>query len=126
MVKISPEQINPANVYELIATNNAGSVVFHFAVVKPMAGVGGTTSHIEYATNGDAEAELRTIAHDLAAEFIVEDILMIRRTGRLSLGEIISLIAISSPNSEDAFEGCKRGISRMKKMKSIIKNEVCG
>jgi len=48
---------------------------------------------------------------------------MIRRTGCLGIGEIISLVAASSPNSEDAFEACKLGISRMKKMTTIHKTE---
>ena len=125
MVRITPDPIDPARVYDLIATSGAGSVVFHFAVVKPLAGIGGTTCSIDYATNGDAEAALRGIANDLAAEFSVEDVLLIRRTGRLGLGEIISLVAASSPSSEDAFKACKQGISRLKNMKTIVKNEIC-
>jgi len=125
MVRISPEPINTEIAFELIKKNSAGSVVFHYAVVKPQTGLGGTTSYIDFTVNGDAKAELQTIADKLAANFIVEDILMIRRTGRLGLGEIISLVAVSSPNSEDAFEACKLGISRLRKMKTIAKNEVC-
>lgn len=126
MVRITPDPIDPAKVYDLIASSGAGSIVFHYAVVKPKAGDGGTTCHIDYAVSGDAEAELRKIADTLAANFTVGDVLLIRRTGRLGLGDIISLVAASSPNSDDAFEACKQGISRLKKMKTIVKNEVCG
>jgi len=126
MVIVSPEPIDPAKMYDLIASPGAGSVVFHYAVVKPMAGAGGTTSYIDYATNGDTEAELNGIAGSLSAEFAVDGILLVRRIGRLSLGDIISLVAASSPNSEDSFEACKQGINRLKKMKTIIKNEVRG
>lgn len=126
MVLITSDPIDPAKLYDLIATRGAGSVVFHYAVVKPMAGAGGTTSYIDYAASDATEAELQVIADALAAEFTVEDVLLIRRTGRLGVGDIISLIAASSPNSEDAFEACKQGIRRLKTMKTIIKNEVCG
>ena len=126
MVSITSEPIDPHLTYDLITSKTAGSVVIHYAVVKQQEEAGGTTCYIEYATHGDAEAELRGISDELVAGYSVEDTLLIRRTGRLGLGEIISLIAASSPNSEDAFEACKVGISRMKKMKSIIKNEVCG
>lgn len=125
MVIISPEPIDPKMAYGLLAKISAGSVVFHYAVVKPITGADGTTSYIDFAASGDAEAELGAIADKLAAEFPVVDILLIRRTGRLGLGEIISLVAASSLNSEDAFEACKLGISRLKKMKTIVKNEVC-
>ncbi len=124
MVKILSDPIDPANVYDLIATSGSGSVVFHYAVVKQMVAEGKSTSYINYVANGDAEAELCGIADALRVEFAVEDVLLIRRIGRLGLSEIISLVAASSPNSEDAFEACKQGISRLKKMKTIVKNEV--
>ena len=126
MVIITSEPIDPSKTYDLISPGAAGSIVFHYAVVKPMQGDGGTTCYIDYATQGDAEAELEGIASQLAATFTLSDTLLIRRTGRLGLGEIISLAAASSPNSEDAFEACKLGISRLRKMKSIVKKEVCG
>ena len=91
MVIISAEPIDPAKVYDLLARSSAGSVVLHYAVVKPLAGADGTTSYIDYTANADSDAELRGIAAHLASEFSVEDILLIRRTGRLGLGEIISL-----------------------------------
>ncbi len=125
MINITAEPINPAKVYELLNKNSSGSVVLHYAVVKPMADAGGTTSYIDYAADADSEAELSEIAADLAAEFSIEDILLIRRTGRLGIGEIISLVAASAPGSEEAFEACKRGIGRLKKMKTIVKQEVC-
>ena len=126
MVRITSEPIAPAKAYDLISCDGAGSVLLHFAVVKPQAGAGGSTSYIDYGTQGDAEAELQAIADELAAKFTLVDTLLIRRTGRLGLGEIISLAAASSPNSEDAFEACRLGIRRLRKMKTIVKNEVCG
>ncbi len=126
MVRISSDPIDPAKAYDLITANGAGSVVFHYAIVKPLMGACGTTAYIDYATNGDAKAELLEIADKLATQFSVENVLLVRRTGRLGLGEIISLVAASSPNSEDAFETCKLGITLLKKMKTIVKNEVCG
>jgi len=126
MVRITSEPIAPAKAYELISSVGAGSVLLHLAVVKPQAGAGGTTSYIDYGTKGDAAAELQEIADELAEKFTLVDTLLIRRTGRLGLGEIISLAAASSPNSADAFEACKLGIRRLRKMKSIVKHEVCG
>lgn len=126
MISITPDPINPAKVYDLIDAGGAGSVVFHYATVKPLAGDGGTTCHIDYSAGGDAEAELRLIADGLVAEFSLTDVLLVRRTGRLGLGEIISLVAAAAPGSEAAFEACRQGISRVRRMQSITKHEVCG
>jgi molybdopterin synthase catalytic subunit len=126
MVLITTDPIDPKGSYDLIASKSAGSVLFHYAVVKAQEGKGGVTCHIEYAVAGDAEEELRTIAGDMTTAWEIEDILLMRRIGRLGIGEIISLVAVSSPASEDAFAACKFGIGRLKKMRSIVKNEVCG
>jgi molybdopterin synthase catalytic subunit len=126
MVRITSESIDPTKIYDLISSSGAGSVLLHFAVVKPQAGVGGSTSYIDYGTQGDAEAEMQSISDELSATFTLVDTLLMRRTGRLGLGEIISLVAVSSPNSKDAFEACQLGISRLRKMKTMVKNEVCG
>jgi molybdopterin synthase catalytic subunit len=120
----SPCPIDPADVYDDIVKNGAGSVVLHFAVVKPMAAASGTTDFIDYSPSGDAEAELRGIAATLAAEFTLEDVVLIRRTGRVGLGDIISLVAVSALNSEEAFEACRQGLIRLKAMKTIVKDEV--
>ncbi|MFC1944787.1 molybdenum cofactor biosynthesis protein MoaE, partial [Chloroflexota bacterium] len=67
--------------------------------------------------------ELRTISNDIHNKWDVEDVLIIRRLGRLDIGDIISLIAASSPHRDEAFEACRYGIERLKEMKTIVKNE---
>jgi molybdopterin synthase catalytic subunit len=123
MVKLVENPINPTEVYNSICSVFSGSVVFHYAVVKKQAGSGKATTSIEYRTQGDSLQELEGIATELKNCWKLEDVLLIRRTGSLDVGEIISLVAASSPNSEDAFEACKFGLSRMKKMSTIHKNE---
>jgi molybdopterin synthase catalytic subunit len=126
LVLITKDPIDPREAYALIAKKSSGSVLFHYAVVKEMEGHDGVTCHIDYSVVGDGEGELLTIAGDVAESWSIEDILLIRRIGRVGIGEIISLVAVSSPASEDAFSACKFGIGRLKKMRSIVKSEVCG
>jgi len=123
MIMTTNDTINPEIAYELIGKTNAGSVVLHYAVVKEQTGGDRPTTCIDYRSEGDTEAELSGIAADLKAALTLEDVLLIRRTGCLQVGEIISLVAASSPNSEDAFEACRQGIGRLKKMATIKKQE---
>jgi molybdopterin synthase catalytic subunit len=124
MVIVAEHPINPSEAYDLIAKARSGSVVLHYAVVKEDAGGGSSTSCIDYQSNGDVEAELAGISAELRDRFNLEDVLLIRRIGCLDVGEIISLVAASSPNSEDAFEACRFGIGRLKKMSTIRKSEL--
>jgi molybdopterin synthase catalytic subunit len=48
---------------------------------------------------------------------------LVRRIGILDIGDIISLIAVSSPVSNDAFEACRYGLEKFKKMSSLKKTE---
>lgn len=123
MIKLVKNAIDPATVYNSICSAFSGSVVLHYAVVKRQAGSNKTTTAIEYRSQEDTQLELEGIAGDLERRWQLEDVLLIRRTGCLSVGDIISLVAASSPNSEDAFEACKHGISRLKKMSTITKTE---
>lgn len=126
MVYVVTEPIRPEEMYEKLTKNTAGSVLLHYAVVKetPYNEVG--TKGVEYCRNGDMEGEMAGIIEHLKSNWIIEDALLIRRLGRLKTGEIISLIAVSSPNSADAFAACEHGISLLKKMKTFAKKEKCG
>jgi molybdopterin synthase catalytic subunit len=119
----SSSPIDPAEIYDTLVKNGAGSVLLHYAVVKPVAGAAGTTVSIDYCSIGDSEAELRGIAREMVADYNLEDVIIVRRTGRLSLGDIISLVAASAASSEDAFNACRQGLTRLKAMKTIVKEE---
>ena len=123
MVKLVENPIDPAAVYDSICTSFSGSVVFHYAVVKKQAGSIKSITCIEYKSQGDAIMEMEGISGELEQRWNLEDVLMIRRTGRLNVGEIISLVAVSAPNSEDTFEACRFGLNRLKKMATILKIE---
>jgi len=123
MVKLVETPIDPALVYNSICSSFSGSVVFHYAVVKKQAASDKSTTSIEYRAQDKTLVEMEEIAGELERSWNLEDVLLIRRTGCLGVGEIISLVAASSPNSEDAFEACRFGISRLKKMSTITKSE---
>lgn len=123
MVKIVESPIDPSAAYNSICSAFSGSVLFHYAVVKKQVCLDRSTTFIEYSVCGDAIREMEDIAVELERSWNLEDVLVIRRTGCLEVGEIISLVAASSPNSEDAFEACKAGVSRLKKMSTICKTE---
>jgi molybdopterin synthase catalytic subunit len=126
-IQFSEEPINPADIYQMMESTDSGavgSVVMHFAVVKTMENDGAATVGIEYRANGDVEENLEAIANTLQGRWKLEDVVLLRRSGSVGIGEIISLIAASSPNSEDAFEACRFGIECMKKMPTITKKEL--
>lgn len=116
------QPIDPSEVYKLIKKDTAGSIVLHFAVVKRES-EGKITSSIEFQASGDVNEELHTIFDEIRRRWRIEDILIMRRLGRLNIGDIIALVGVSSPHREDAFEACRYGVDRLKKMSTISKKE---
>ena len=123
MVIVTESPLDPAALYAKLQKDNAGSIIFHYAVVKNETG-GKQTSGIRFERNGDTEAELSAIEDDLMNKWSLSGVLLIRRIGTLQVGDIISLVAVSSPASSDAFEACQYGLGRLRKMQNIKKTEL--
>ena len=115
--------INPDEVYEKIQRETVGSVVLHFAVVRGRTGEH-ITQTIEFKPTGDVERELKSITCSIRDKWDVEDVLTIRRLGLLQVGDIMSLVAVSAPHREDAFDACRYGVESLKQMQTIHKTEL--
>jgi molybdopterin synthase catalytic subunit len=122
MVIVIQKPIDPGMMFERIRKSEAGSVLLHYAVVKSKTGKR-TSIGIHLDKVGDTEEELSTIAADIKKRWNIEDILLVRRIGALDIGEIISLVAVSSPSSSGAFDACRHGLDRLKKMTTLKKTE---
>jgi molybdopterin synthase catalytic subunit len=119
---VTNRPLDPAAMFEKIRKSEAGSVLLHYAVVKSQTG-GRVSAGIHFEKAGDIEGELHALAADIKQRWKIEDVLLVRRIGTLEIGDIISLIAVSSPDSNDAFEACRSGLGKFKKMTTLKKTE---
>lgn len=120
---VTEDPLDPGRCFEQIDKQGSGSVLFHYAVVKDQAG-DRTSTGIRFERNGDTEAEMAGITADIRGRWAVDDVLLARRIGTLKVGDVISLVAVSSPTSSDAFDACRFGLERLKKMVSLRKTEL--
>lgn len=123
MEMVTEAPLEPGKLFEKILKDGSGSVIFHYAVVKGQAG-DKESAGIRFDRNGDVEAELAGITADLKGRWDIDDVLLVRRIGTLKVDDLISLVAVSSPASNDAFEACQFGLRRLKKMSSLKKTEL--
>ena len=124
-ISVSEAPICPQEIYAQLGKGKSGSVLLHYAIVRERTGEQVTTG-IEFRTVGDAEADLAGIAEELRGKWTADDVLLSRRVGKLGIGDIIALVAVSCPRSKDVFEACQCGVERLKQMTTIRKNEVFG
>jgi len=120
---VTQSPVDPGSLFAQLRREGSGSALFHYAVVKSQAGDRVSTG-IRFERNGDMEAELARISAEIKDRWNIDDVLLVRRIGTLTIGEVISVVAVSSPASQDAFEACRFGLERLKKMTSLRKTEM--
>jgi len=123
MVIVTETPLEPEKEFEKLGRQDAGSAIFHYAVVKSRAAAG-QTSGILFERNGDIESELSEIESDIRKRWDICDLRLVRRIGLLKIGDLISLVAVSSPASSDAFEACHYGLERIRKLSCLTKTEL--
>jgi molybdopterin synthase catalytic subunit len=124
MILVTDEPLSPGQILEALRTDASGSVVIHVGIVRPFS-EGRTVASIEYQADvGAAEQELSRIAADIAARWQIQDVALCRREGRLKLGEVILVAAVSAAHRREAFEACQYAVERLRAMKSVAKREV--
>lgn len=121
---VTEHPLDPGEIFEKLRKHNtSGSAVFHYAIVKSRVKER-QSSGIRFEQNGDLKSELSEIEADIRDRWNVDDVLLVRRIGLLRVGDLISLVAVSSPASNDSFKACRHGLDRLTKMRSIKKTEL--
>ena len=123
MIEITDCTINLNAVSDRLKKENSGSIVIHHATVRSTES-GKKTNAIRFVVEGDAEEEMRELERSLRVKWPVEDVLLIRRIGKLAIGEVISVVAASAEHRESAFELCQEAVNCFKKMKTFKKKEI--
>ncbi|RJP26221.1 MAG: molybdenum cofactor biosynthesis protein MoaE [Candidatus Abyssobacteria bacterium SURF_5] len=123
MIEVTQNPIDPASVYKRINTAGSGSVVVHFGVVKPVA-QGKKTGGIKFAPKEGLKDEIAEIEKQMREKWPIDDVLLIRRVGNLTIGDIILAAAVAAETRGAAFDACRHAVESFKKLKQINKQEL--
>jgi molybdopterin synthase catalytic subunit len=122
--RIVEEAISPDALHEIVRDDSDGAVVTFAGVVRDNSR-GRRTEYLVYDAYGEmAEKKMREIGEEIRARWHVVRVAVLHRIGRLEIGEISVLIAVSSAHREPAFEACRYLIDRLKETVPIWKKEV--
>jgi molybdopterin synthase catalytic subunit len=125
MIKVTEALVSPQLLVEGLKADSSGSIVTHLGIVRPDSQGLKRVVSIEYEMDHEAaEKELSQIAKGIMTKWKIQDIALYRRTGRLNLGDVILIAAISAPHRKEAFEACEYAVECMRKMKSVKKKEI--
>ncbi|HEX5272077.1 MAG TPA: molybdenum cofactor biosynthesis protein MoaE [Gemmataceae bacterium] len=123
MILLTPDPIDHAALTEAVRRADCGAVVTFLGTVRDLTD-GKVTVALDYeAYPGMAEAKMAEIERDTRQRWPVGEMLMVHRTGHLTVGEVSVAVAVSCPHRAQAFEACHHAIDRLKELVPIWKKE---
>ena len=124
MFKITEDEIASDALYQSILSDANGAVAIFAGVVRNYTG-DKRTDHLVYEAYPEmAEKKMKEIGKDIEVRWGITDIGILHRIGKLEIGEISVLIAVSSPHRAESFAACQYAIDRLKQIVPIWKKEV--
>ncbi len=110
-------------VHAAVGDDAAGGTTLFVGTVRDHDG-GKPVEALEYSAHPTAVRELRRIAEKICADFPVRALAAVHRTGRLSIGDVAVIVAVSCPHRGEAFEASRRLIDELKHEVPIWKHQV--
>jgi molybdopterin synthase catalytic subunit len=123
MIELTESPIDHAAVTERVRSSAAGAVCTFLGTVREMTGTRRTVAleyqaYAEMAINkmGELESEARR-------RWPVVELALVHRVGKLDLGEVSVVVAVSCPHRDQAFDACRWLIDTLKEVVPIWKRE---
>ncbi|KDN83392.1 molybdenum cofactor biosynthesis protein MoaE [Kitasatospora cheerisanensis] len=110
-------------VHAAVGDDAAGGTTLFVGTVRDHDG-GKPVEALEYSAHPTAVRELRRIAEKICADFPVRALAAVHRTGRLAIGDVAVIVAVSCPHRGEAFEASRRLIDELKHEVPIWKHQV--
>ena len=123
MVRLQKEPIDVGAVIESVRGRASGGLAVFIGTVRDNND-GRHVSALEYhAYEGLAAQEMQSLVDRVRAHRTVDAIAAVHRLGRLELGEIAVVVAVSSAHRAEAFDSCREVIEELKHSVPIWKKE---
>lgn len=124
MIRLTHDEIDHAQLTELVRRPGCGAVVTFLGTVRDITGDEVTESLDYEAFVPMAEAKMRELESDARARWPVGEVALVHRLGLMKVGEISVAIAVSCPHRAQAFDACRYLIDRLKETVPIWKRDI--
>ena len=124
MILITNESINPELVTDCVRSDSNGAVITFLGTTRDTT-AGRKVRYLEYeAYRPMADQTLEQIVNEINEKWSVGDVAVAHRLGRLEIGDISLVVAVSAPHRGDAFLACQYSVDRIKQIVPIWKKEM--
>ena len=124
MFEIKKAPLIVEEVVEKVRSDSCGAIATFIGTVRN-ASMGKKVVYLEYdAYEEMAVKKMSAVGQEVKEKWNVDKMAITHRIGKLDIGEMSVVIAISSPHRKDALEACQYTIDRIKQIVPIWKKEV--
>jgi MoaE-MoaD fusion protein len=121
---LTADPLDPNAVLEQVRDDGAGAVATFVGTTRATAR-SRTVLYLDYeGYAGMAEKVMAELADELKQRYELCEVAIAHRTGRVDIGGISVVIAVSAPHRQDALAACKDAIDRLKEIVPLWKKEV--
>lgn len=122
--RISDQRLDPAAVIAEVNVPEAGGIATFIGTTRSRSR-GRAVHYLDYeAYGGMAEKVMAQIAGELKERYGLCEVAIAHRIGRVDIGELSVVIAVSAPHRADALAACKDAIDTLKETVPLWKKEV--
>ena len=123
MIKVTNQPLSPEAVVDLVRSPASGCVVTYVGLIRETSRDKKVLS-VEYTdADGGAEDRLREIAGEARRRYPVNGVAIHHRVGKLRVGDINIVVAVSAAHRGDGFAASQYIIDRFKKALPTRKKE---
>jgi molybdopterin synthase catalytic subunit len=123
MFEITRDPLSIEEIVNKVKADSSGAIVSFIGTVRNES-MGKKVLYLEYdAYESMAVKKLREIGEEIKQKWNIDKIAIKHRIGRMDIGEISVVIAISAPHRKDALEASRYTIDRIKEIVPIWKKE---
>lgn len=123
MIELRKERIITQEVIALVESPDAGAIDIFIGTVRNQT-KGKTVTHLEFeAYESMAISEIEKIVEHAESKWPILKIAVVHALGKLEIGDVPVVIAVSTPHRKAAFEACQFVIDELKKSVPIWKRE---
>jgi len=122
--RLTDEPIDVAAVIREVSDPRAGGIATFIGTTR-IESRGRTVHYLDYeAYSGMAEQVMAEIAEELKRQHDLCEVAITHRVGRVEIGGLSVVIAVSAPHRADALAACKEAIDTLKETVPLWKKEV--
>ena len=124
--RISRKPIKPANALKSVMDKEAGGTVLFIGTIRNQTD-GKKVKGLEYEVYRKmAEREIGKLEEEIRKRWPIKSITMVHREGKLKVGEVSVVVAVSAEHRGEAFDAARYAIDRIKESFPIWKRENFG